>query len=213
MGLFRLEHSKAAYRADFALYSAAVVVLAACLWVDSPRGQRLETASFALLGLASWTLIEYAMHRFVLHGLQPFRRLHAQHHERPTALICTPTILSATLIATLVFLPALALGNVLFAGAFTLGVLAGYLAYSVTHHATHHWRADTAWLKQRKRWHALHHHHVEQPGRYGVTSAFWDHVFGTAGQPRRASAPTTAHGAVLRVQAPGADGCEGGEFL
>ena len=213
MGLFRLEHSKSAYYADFALYGAAVVVLAACLWVNSPRGQWLEVSSLALLGLASWTLIEYAMHRFVLHGLPPFRRLHAQHHERPTALICTPTLLSAALIATLVFLPALALGNLLFAGAFTLGVLAGYLAYSVTHHATHHWRADSAWLKRRKRWHALHHHHVEQPSCFGVTSAFWDHVFGSTGRPRRAAAPTAAHGAVLRVQAPNADGSADASFL
>jgi cyclopropane-fatty-acyl-phospholipid synthase len=213
MGLFRLEHSKAAYHADFALYGAAVVALAAFLSMDSPRGQRLEVASLAVLGLASWTLIEYAMHRFVLHGLPPFRRLHAQHHERPTALICTPTIFSAALIATLVFLPALAWGKVLFAGAFTLGVLAGYLAYSVTHHATHHWRADSAWLKRRKRWHALHHRHVEQPGCYGVTSAFWDRVFGSTGQPHRAAAPTAAQGAVLRAQAPSADGSAEPSFL
>ena len=181
MGLFALEHSKVAYRADFALYGTAVAVLAAVLWVAGPRQQWLTMLALVLLGLGGWTAIEYALHRFVLHGLQPFRRWHAQHHQRPTALICTPTVLSATLIAALVFLPALAWGNLWRACALTLGLLGGYLVYTITHHATHHWRADNAWLKQRKRWHALHHHRaVGKPGCYGVTSAFWDRVFGSA---------------------------------
>lgn len=181
MGLFTLEHSKAAYRADFALYGTAVVVLVAFLLVDGPRGQRLEFAVFAGMGLAIWTVIEYALHRFVMHGLQPFSHWHEEHHRRPTALICTPTILSAMLIATLVFLPALVLlGDLWRACALTLGVLVGYLSFSITHHATHHWCADSAWLKQRKRCHALHHHTIGQSGYYGVTTAFWDHVFGSS---------------------------------
>ena len=175
---FSLEHSKAAYRADFALYGIAVAVLAAFLMTGSPVSKTPEIAAWALAGLAGWTMIEYALHRFVLHGLQPFSRWHAAHHQRPRALICAPTIMSATLIATLVFLPALVLGNLWRASAITLGVLAGYLAFSVTHHATHHWRADSVWLKRRKQWHALHHN-TGPSGCYGVTSAFWDHVFGT----------------------------------
>ncbi len=182
MGIFKLEHGKAAYRADLALYGAAVVLLAAFLLLGTPRGQRLEVAFLALLGLVSWTAIEYALHRFVLHGMAPFSRWHAEHHQRPTALICTPTLLSATLIALLVFLPALVLSSLWPACGLTLGVLTGYLAYSITHHATHHWRAKNGWLQQRKYWHALHHH-VEPRTCYGVTSAFWDHVFGSSRPP------------------------------
>ncbi len=182
MGLFTLEHSKMAYRADFALYGTAVVALAALLLIAGPRAQRLEILAFALAGLGSWSAIEYALHRFVLHGMQPFRRWHEEHHQRPMALICAPTILSAMLIATLVFLPVLVLGDLWRACALTLGVLIGYLAYAITHHATHHWRADNAWLRRRKRWHALHHYLV-QPGCYGVTSALWDHVFASSHRP------------------------------
>lgn len=178
MNLFTLEHSKAAYRADVALYGAAAAVLAAFLLLVAPQGQRLENLSFVGLGLLGWTAIEYLLHRFVLHGLKPFSGWHAQHHQRPRALICTPTVLSAALIAMLVFVPALMLGNGWRAGALTLGVLVGYLVYTVTHHATHHWRADHRWLLERKRWHALHHH-AEPPVCYGVTSGFWDHVFGS----------------------------------
>ncbi len=180
-----MEHSKAVYRADFALYGAAVLVLAAFLLVSGPRGRWLEIVVFAGLGLASWTLIEYALHRFVMHGLQPFSRWHAEHHQRPTALICTPTILSTALIATLVFLPALVLsGNLWRASALTLGVLVGYLSFSITHHAIHHWSADSAWLKQRKRWHVQHHTNG-QSGCFGVTSTIWGHVFGSARRQRK----------------------------
>ncbi len=186
MGLFKLEHSKAAYVADFVAYGVAVVALAAYLLLAGPREQRLELWTLAAVGLAGWTGIEYALHRFILHGMQPFRRWHAEHHQRPTALVSTPTVFSAALIAALVFLPILALTSLWPACAVTLGVLTGYLAYAVMHHATHHWRADSAWLKQRKRWHALHHRATPKPGCYGVTSAFWDHVFGTTpGQPSR----------------------------
>src|SRR5450755_4103283 len=112
MGLFTLEHGKAAYRVDFAAYGTAVVALAAFLVASTPHARRLEIGVLACVALMSWTAIEYALHRFVLHGLEPFRSWHAEHHRRPTALICTPTILSAALIATLVFLPALLLGDV-----------------------------------------------------------------------------------------------------
>jgi len=70
------------------------------------------------------------------------------------------------------------LGDLWRASALTLGLLTGYLGYAITHHAIHHWRADNAWLKERKYWHALHHH-SEQPGCYGVTSSVWDRVFGS----------------------------------
>jgi sterol desaturase/sphingolipid hydroxylase (fatty acid hydroxylase superfamily) len=186
MSLFSMKHSKVAYRADFVLYGAAVLVLVAFLLQTERYGQWLEFSVLVGLGLVIWTLTEYVLHRFVMHGLQPFSRWHAEHHQRPTALICTPTIISMMLIASLVFLPALMLSDNLWqACALTLGVVVGYLFYSIMHHATHHWRADSAWLKQRKRWHLLHHCNIEQPACFGVTSGFWDHVFRSAGQHRK----------------------------
>jgi cyclopropane-fatty-acyl-phospholipid synthase len=179
MGIFTLEHSRAAYRADFALYGCAITLLAGFLVMQSPRTQSLPIAAISIAGLASWSIIEYLLHRFILHGVQPFKSWHAEHHRRPTALIYAPTILSATLIFTLVFLPARLVSNLWWASAFTLGVLSGYLAYAITHHATHHWGASRAWLQQRKRWHALHHQRRGPAGCYGVTTSFWDRVFGS----------------------------------
>ena len=189
MGLLTLEHGKLAYRADFALYALAVPTLAAVLLWAAPRSHWLSASLWVLAGLSGWTLIEYALHRFVLHGVQPFRAWHEAHHERPMALICAPTLFSAALILVLVFLPLWAIGDLLRACAITLGVVAGYLAYAVTHHAAHHWRAgNNGWLGERKRWHALHHH-ARGAGCYGVTSGLWDHAFGSARQATRVVRP------------------------
>lgn len=183
MGLMTLEHSKWAYRADFALYGSAVLLLAGMLLVAAPGAQATRLVGGVLAGLVLWSAAEYALHRFVLHGVQPFLRWHAQHHQRPAALICTPTLLSATLILTLVFLPALALSDVWMSTALTLGMLTGYLAYATTHHAVHHWRAQGRWLKQRKRCHALHHRPDAPPAYFGVTSGWWDRACGSAAAP------------------------------
>lgn len=176
MGSSALEHSKLAYRADFVIYTLAVALIAAALLVAGPRTDWPVMAALVALGLLGWSILEYGLHRFVLHGLPPFSIWHAQHHEHPTALICTPTLLSASLIVVLVFLPALLLSNLWRGSALTLGVLTGYLAYSCVHHAVHHWHGGGKWLMQRKRCHARHHH-SEQSGYYGVTTSFWDHVF------------------------------------
>ncbi len=176
MKLLSLEHGRTAYLVDFVFYTSAVLALALFLLMRQPRGAALQACAVVLLGLCSWSFIEYMFHRFILHGLQPFRRLHALHHARPRALICTPTVLSAALILLLVFLPVCYWGEPWLASQFTLGVLLGYLAYSVMHHAMHHWRSSMPWFMRRKRWHALHHH-AEEPVCMGVTSSLWDRIF------------------------------------
>jgi cyclopropane-fatty-acyl-phospholipid synthase len=180
MGLFSLEHSKAAYATDFVLYGCAVVGLTTLLALAGPQNQRAAMLALAGAGLAGWSLVEYLLHRFVLHGVPPFKGWHAQHHQHPTALLGAPLVLSAGLIATLVWLPAWLLGGPWRAGALTLGLSTGYLAYGLMHHFTHHGRLGNAWLARKRRWHAMHHARQRQPGCYGVTSPLWDHVFGSA---------------------------------
>lgn len=179
MALFSIERGRAAYWADFGIYGAAIAALVIVLSVFAPREQWPILAVLVVLGVAAWTLIEYAVHRFILHGLEPFLSWHAEHHERPTALMSTPTLLSTSLVASLVFLPGLLAAGLWRASALTLGVTAGYLAYSLTHHATHHWRSRGPWMTRRKRWHARHHH---MAGCYGVSCSFWDRLLGTTGE-------------------------------
>jgi sterol desaturase/sphingolipid hydroxylase (fatty acid hydroxylase superfamily) len=183
MALLSLEHSRVSYGFDFALYGAAAASLAtAVVWRSSP-GQAASSVACVLAGLFIWTWLEYSIHRFVLHGLQPFAGWHAQHHLRPRALIYSPTVFSAALITCGVFLPALGGLDLRRACALTLGVVLGNLAYSVIHHAAHHWRAHSAWGQARKQWHAWHHQSglqtTPQAVCFGVTTRFWDQLLGT----------------------------------
>jgi len=178
MTIFKLEHAKPVYYADFVAYTLMIALVSGLLIRYAPRDQWRHIALSVAGAVAAWPLIEYALHRYVMHRVEPFRGWHMEHHDRPRAFICTPTIYSAGLIFTLVFLPALASGNLWVATGLTLGVTIGYLAFSWIHHAVHYWRADGAWLRKRKRLHHLHH----RPGsacNYGVTTSFWDDVFGT----------------------------------
>lgn len=180
MSLFSMDQSPAAYRADFALYAVLVLaLLGLSLWQAAPRPAGWMAGLLA--GMALWSLIEYLVHRFVLHGLQPFKRLHAVHHARPRALYGLPTLISLPLFACLVFAPLLFLLGLALALPLMAGVLCGYLFYGLAHHMVHQglppaWPGQ-AWQLRRQRWHARHH--GGHAGCYGVSSSFWDQVLGT----------------------------------
>src|SRR6185437_16127937 len=76
MPLFSLEHSKVAYWFDLGIFGGASTSLAALLVLFGPRAKAIQIIAYAAVGLASWTLIEYGLHRFVLHGLKPFSGWH-----------------------------------------------------------------------------------------------------------------------------------------
>ncbi len=179
MGLFSLEQSKALYRADFVVYGLLVLAAAVATWVLVPPAHGSAVLGWAAMGLATWSLAEYLLHRFVLHGVPPFEGMHARHHERPQALVATPTVVTVALFAGLVFAPVAYVAAPWQACAFMLGLLLAYFGYISTHHAVHHARGQGAWLRRQRHWHGAHHRsgaHVN----YGVTVPLWDHVFRSA---------------------------------
>jgi cyclopropane-fatty-acyl-phospholipid synthase len=178
MRLFSIEYSRAAYLADFIAYGVLAAGLTLYLVGAAPRTEWWVLAGVVVLGLALWTLIEYAVHRFLMHGVDPVRRWHGEHHRRPKALLGSPTLVSIPLFLALVFLPVWALSDTAHAAALTLGIGGGYLLYSTIHHAIHHSSREWAWLKRRQDWHALHHR-SGRPVCFGVSTSFWDYVFGT----------------------------------
>jgi sterol desaturase/sphingolipid hydroxylase (fatty acid hydroxylase superfamily) len=178
MRVFTLEQSKVSSVVDFTFYWLCVLFLTAYLLAHTSPKQLVESLFLVLVGIISWTAIEYLLHRFVLHGIQPFKSWHIEHHKRPSAPIFLPTLLSAALVLILVFFPTLFTFGLLPACAFTLGVLIGYLAYTIVHHGIHHWHINNHWFRKRKRCHGLHHR-VDQKSYYGVTTSFWDNLFGS----------------------------------
>lgn len=87
MRLLSFEHSLTTYYADLAAYGVGVLGLGLALGGAMSAQEGPGVALMVVLGLVVWTLLEYLIHRFVLHGLDPFRRWHAAHHQRPEALI------------------------------------------------------------------------------------------------------------------------------
>ncbi|KAJ3278356.1 fatty acid alpha-hydroxylase [Borealophlyctis nickersoniae] len=58
------------------------------------------------------------------------------------------------------------------------GTMIGYVAYDLTHYYLHHGRPYGSHLKEMKTYH-LDHHYKDYNLGYGITSKFWDRVFGT----------------------------------
>ncbi len=191
MSLLSMEHSSVAYRLDFALYTLLCAANATALMSFHPAGSAWELLLWVVGGGVLWSLLEYLLHRFVLHGVAPFSNWHGLHHQRPAALIASPIALSLSLFLLLATLPAWWLTGGWHALALTLGLMSGYLVYSVAHHATHHrtpvWISNNAWITQCRIRHAMHHsaHHLKargamsKPCHFGVSNSLWDEVFGT----------------------------------
>lgn len=172
------------YYLEFVLYPVLAALLAAYVASRMPRLDWPAWVFVALIGGLLWTLVEYAMHRFVFHRVPWLRDLHAEHHDDHAAPLGTPPWIS---------LPAMgvaAAGVIAAAGfvagsALVMGLMLGYWWYISVHHVVHHWRLpDHGYAFRLKRRHALHHHHDEH-SNFGVTCGVWDVVFGTAETTRQ----------------------------
>ena len=135
-------------------------------------------------GLASWTLLEYAIHGWMGHLYNTFvTPIHAVHHRDPRAVFAIRTWPpSLAILALLLALFGWAAGVV-----FYLGLLAGFAAYEIIHYRLHFCARLTP-LEARLRRHHLVHHLRRPKLCLGVTTAFWDRVFGTDPSPREAAA-------------------------
>ena len=171
--------SKWAYRADFVVYPALIAAAGLhAFWHATLLAGEYGLAAVCA-GVLAWTALEYALHRWVLHRVPPFRKLHALHHQHPGALIGTPTWLSASLFIGLWAAVAHVISASM-AGGLAAGLMTGYLVYVFVHDAVHHRAARPgSWLYRAKVRHALHH----RPGvncNFGVSSGRWDAIFGTS---------------------------------
>ncbi|KAH8677941.1 fatty acid hydroxylase [Xylariales sp. PMI_506] len=150
----------------------------------------LPLAGWWLLGVSLWTLIEYILHRFLFHldeylpdnraGITLHFLLHGVHHYLPMdryRLVMPPALFFV--LAT----PFWKLAHFLFSFNWYVatdvfcGGIFGYVCYDLTHYFLHHTNLPL-WYKELKKYH-LAHHFLDYELGFGVTSKFWDGVFGT----------------------------------
>jgi len=172
-------NGKIGYYADFIIYGVLVIVLVAFTLRESRSAQLIWLAA-ASAGAGSWTLVEYLLHRFVLHRMPLIADLHHAHHAAPRAYVSTPTWASALVLVGVFFVPIWRLISLNVALGAVGGLVAGWLWYGIVHHVIHYRRPRRLAIALRGATHRHHLHHSPYlSGNFGVTTAIWDYVFGT----------------------------------
>jgi sterol desaturase/sphingolipid hydroxylase (fatty acid hydroxylase superfamily) len=177
--LDRIVYSSANYWAAMLSDLAAALAFLA-IGLNRFSGPWGVAGGVVIAGFMSSGLLEYALHRWVLHGPPSMaKRGHAQHHAEPRALVSTPLFVIMTGALAIWGL----LGLVLPAGVAALlvfGLYAGYNYFALVHHWQHHRGKDlacAAYLRRLERLHHLHHH--RQVVNFGISTTIWDRLFGT----------------------------------
>lgn len=140
-----------------------------------------------LAGLAVWTISEYLLHRFVFHFKPSGKFLervhfifHGVHHDYPRdrLRLVMPPSASVPMAVLIYFIFRIFLSSTVM-NAFFTGFLLGYLLYDMIHYAIHHANFKSAIWKRIRQHHMLHHYDDPKKG-FGVSSSFWDDIFGTS---------------------------------
>ncbi|CDK27727.1 unnamed protein product [Kuraishia capsulata CBS 1993] len=154
-------------------------------WVNQSYAASL---TFFAIGLFVWTLIEYVLHRFVFHldkylpdhpaAFALHFLLHGVHHYLPMdrmRLVMPPTLL--VVLAYPFYKLVFSLLPYYYACSGFAGGFLGYIMYDTTHFMLHHAKLPK-YMQDLKTYHLEHHYKNYELG-FGVTSKFWDIIFGT----------------------------------
>lgn len=143
------------------------------------------TVAMFIFGFLSFTWVEYMTHRYIFHMSTHTEKrvklqytLHGVHHEFPKdkERLAMPPIVTIGISTILLFLFRLILGDLVFS--FLPGFLVGYAFYLSVHYMIHAFPPPKNFLKA---WWVNHsvHHYKDGKTVFGVSSPFWDYVYGT----------------------------------
>jgi sterol desaturase/sphingolipid hydroxylase (fatty acid hydroxylase superfamily) len=143
-------------------------------------------------GIFFWTFAEYNVHRFLYHTESNSRFLlnlqhkaHGIHHQYPIdpARLAMPPI--PGLLLSGVFFLIFWLINSTYVFVFFPGFMIGYLSYISIHYAQHRVKSPK-YGPWKALWRHHHiHHYVDPYVAHGVSTRFWDFVFGTMPKKKR----------------------------
>lgn len=159
--------------------SVVVVSLAIALMVQTIPAKQVAIAWLG--GVLLWTLLEYLLHRFLLHAdfkskaMQHFQYMgHGIHHDQPmmrTRLVMPPlgAIPTAGTILLLLWITLTLLDSSMWTAAIYSGIISGYITYDMLHFAYHFSQSrNKVFMALRK--HHMRHHGIDKKARYGVSS-------------------------------------------
>jgi sterol desaturase/sphingolipid hydroxylase (fatty acid hydroxylase superfamily) len=138
------------------------------------------TFAAGLLGMLTWSLLEYVIHRWIGHGRGLWRsKEHTRHHAEGNYF--APALQKgflALLFMAFVSPIAVTMTGPITGYTFASSLVITYIAYEIVHRRLH----THAGIGAYGRWarhHHFHHHFVDARTNHGVTSPLWDIVFGT----------------------------------
>ena len=145
-----------------------------------------------LLGIAVWTLVEYLVHRYVLHGRSPTDPGSSSISSTRTSTTSTGSTTSAPGTGTTSAAPsrtrcrsswprgpAAFLAPVWSVPVFVAGILQAYVVEEWVHHSVHFSSSSERYFRYIKRHHLYHHSPKGMAIAYGLTNGFWDIVYDT----------------------------------
>ncbi|MDN3668762.1 sterol desaturase family protein [Echinicola jeungdonensis] len=142
-----------------------------------------------LLGLLSFTFVEYMMHKYFFH-MVPNTKLkdklqysvHGVHHDYPKDKdrLAMPPFISGLYALILYVVFDFIMGD--YAWYFLPGFLVGYSLYLGVHYVVHAYQPPKNFLKSLWVNHAIHHYKNPDVA-FGVSSPLWDFILGT--MPKR----------------------------
>jgi sterol desaturase/sphingolipid hydroxylase (fatty acid hydroxylase superfamily) len=125
-------------------------------------------------GLFSWTFLEYAIHGWMGHRCAGLvHSVHQGHHRDPSAVFAIGAWIPAIL--------PLVLGTWFGAAGwpfFYAGMLTGFASYELLHYRMH-FSPPLCRTEARLRRRHMVHHYCAADRCFGVTTSFWDEIFGT----------------------------------
>ncbi|MFN3201308.1 MAG: sterol desaturase family protein [Bradymonadia bacterium] len=145
-----------------------------------------------IAGIAGWTLMEYAFHRWLGHDprFRPnfFSKEHIRHHSKGNYFSAVSFKLRTALMVLAVLTPLAVWVAGVAGAAFSVGLTGMYLVYEWFHWQAHASEGATAYGRRMRRHHFFHH--FEDPkSNHGVTTPIWDWVFGTYRSPSQIRVP------------------------
>ena len=175
LGLVSVRMSPIAFHLDYYVFPPVIL---GCLCLAWRQMNWPVILACYVAGLVGWTLAEYLLHRFALHGWSYFASFHKSHHDEPREMIGSPVMFSMLVFTLSIFLPVFLSAGAGPAFAVFAGFLSGYVAFAAVHEVVHHSEGQSPLLRHFKKLHAIHHHGNSNKN-FGVLTGFWDRVFGT----------------------------------
>jgi len=169
------------------IYITIGLILLFIAYIRGVAASFLQGFAIFVGALLFWTFFEYLFHRYINHIDEFFPEskwahklaytIHGIHHEYPRdkERLIMPPAPGLIIVAILYIGYRLILGKYVFI--FMPGFMLGYLLYTFVHFSVHK-RHVPSFLKTQYRHHALHHYKYPEKA-FGVSTVFWDRVFGT----------------------------------